>query len=173
MGLGFTLMSILTVSQFRAVLAHEFAHSYGGDTSLGPWVYKTKMAMIRTFQTMGSMGKLARNAILAIMHVMVSTILKWYFIAFLGAINLVWRRQEFRADELACLVAGPKPLIEGLRMIHAASPAWRPYWVSEVSPVVNSGRIPPLGEGFARFLSAPKIAQLAETIVQKELSWSL
>src|SRR5262249_210950 len=26
------------------------------------------------------------------------------------------------------------------------------------------------GEGFARFLSAPKIAQLAETIVQKELS---
>lgn len=170
MGLGFPLMSILTVSQFRAVLAHEFAHYYGGDTSLGPWVYKTKMAMIRTFQTMGSLGKLARNAILAIMHVVVSTILKWYFIVFLRAINLVSRRQEFRADELACLVAGPKPLIEGLRMIHAASPAWQPYWVSEVSPVVNSGRIPPLGEGFARFLSAPKIAQLAETIVQKELS---
>ena len=47
MGLGLPLMSILTVSQFRAVLAHEFAHYYGGDTSSGPWVYKTKMAMMR------------------------------------------------------------------------------------------------------------------------------
>jgi len=36
MGLGLPLMSALTVSQFRAVLAHEFAHYYGGDTSLGP-----------------------------------------------------------------------------------------------------------------------------------------
>lgn len=95
MGLGFPLMSILTVSQFRAVLAHEFAHYYGGDTSLGPWVYKTKMAMIRTFQTMGSLGKLARNAILAIMHVVVSTILKWYFIVFLRAINLVSAGRSF------------------------------------------------------------------------------
>src|SRR4249920_317260 len=120
MGLGLPLMSILTVSQFRAVLAHEFAHYYGGDTSLGPWVYKTKMAMIRTFQTMGSLGQLARYAVLAIMHLIVSAILKWYFIVFLRAINLVSRRQEFRADELACLVAGPKPLIDGLRTIHAA-----------------------------------------------------
>jgi heat shock protein HtpX len=169
MGLGLPLMSILTVSQCRAVLAHEFAHYYGGDTSLGPWVYKTKMAMIRTFQTMGSLGRLARNAILAIMHVVVSTILKWYFLVFLRAINLVSRRQEFRADELACLVAGPKPLIAGLRTIHAASPAWQPYWVTEVSPVLSSGRIPPLGEGFARFLSAPAVAQQVQTIVEKEL----
>ena len=45
MGLGLPLLSILSVSQFRAVLAHEFAHYYGGDTSLGPWVYKTQTAI--------------------------------------------------------------------------------------------------------------------------------
>jgi len=169
MGLGLPLMSILTVSQFRAVLAHEFAHYYGGDTSLGPWVYKTKMAMIRTFQTMGSLGQLARYAVLAIMHLIVSTILKWYFIVFLRAINLVSRRQEFRADELACLVAGPKPLIDGLRTIHAAGPAWQPYWNTEVSPILSNGRMPPLGEGFARFLAAPVIATQVEKNVQNEL----
>lgn len=49
MGLGLPLLSLLTVSQFRAVLAHEFAHYYGGDTSLGPWVYKTKTSIIRIF----------------------------------------------------------------------------------------------------------------------------
>jgi len=169
MGLGLPLMSILTVSQFRAVLAHEFAHYYGGDTSLGPWVYKTKMAMIRTFQTMGSLGEFARYAVLAIMHLIVSTILKWYFIVFLRAINIVSRRQEFRADELACLVAGPKPLIDGLRAIHAAGPAWGSYWASEVSPILSNGRIPPLGEGFARFLASPVVAPQVETNVQKEL----
>ena len=169
MGLGLPLLSILTVSQFRAVLAHEFAHYYGGDTSLGPWVYKTKMAMIRTFQTMGSLGQLVRYAVLAIMHLIVSTILKWYFIVFLRAINLVSRRQEFRADELACLVAGPKPLIDGLRTIHAAGPAWQPYWNTEVSPILSNGRMPPLGEGFARFLAAPVIATQVEKNVQKEL----
>jgi Zn-dependent protease with chaperone function len=169
MGLGLPLMSVPTVSQFRAVLAHEFAHYYGGDTSLGPWVYKTKMAMIRTFQTMGSLGHLARYAILAILHLIVSTILKWYFIVFLRAINLVSRRQEFRADELACLVAGPKPLIDGLRTIHATSPAWQAYWNTEVSPILSTGRLPPLGEGFARFLASPLIAPQAEANVQKEL----
>jgi heat shock protein HtpX len=42
MGLGLPLFSVLSVSQFRAILAHEFAHYYGGDTSLGPWVYRTQ-----------------------------------------------------------------------------------------------------------------------------------
>jgi Zn-dependent protease with chaperone function len=51
MGLGLPLLSILTVSQFRAVLAHECAHYYGGDTSLGPWVYKTQTAIVRIFRT--------------------------------------------------------------------------------------------------------------------------
>ncbi len=59
MGLGLPLFAVLTVSQFRAVLAHEFAHYYGGDTSLGPWVYRTKMAIVRIFQNVGSLGQLA------------------------------------------------------------------------------------------------------------------
>ena len=48
MGLGLPLMQGLTVSQLRAVLAHEFGHFHGGDTKLGPWVYKTRGAIGRT-----------------------------------------------------------------------------------------------------------------------------
>jgi heat shock protein HtpX len=169
MGLGLPLMSILTVSQFRAVLAHEFAHYYGGDTSLGPRVYKTKMAMIRTFQAVGSLSKLARFWVLVLMYMVVSTILKWYFIVFLRAINLVSRRQEFRADELACLVAGPQPLIDGLRTIHGAAPAWQAYFNSEVVPVLRGGGMPALGDGFSRFLEAPTVSQRVEEIIQKEI----
>ena len=41
MGIGLPLMETLTVAQLCAVLAHEFGHYYGGDTSLGPWLYAT------------------------------------------------------------------------------------------------------------------------------------
>jgi Zn-dependent protease with chaperone function len=58
MGLGLPLLALLNISEFRAVLAHEFAHYYGGDTRLGPWVYKTRMAIIRVFQSVGSLGAL-------------------------------------------------------------------------------------------------------------------
>ena len=67
MGLGLPLLSVLTVSQFRAVLAHEFGHYYGGDTSLGPWVYKTKTSIIRIFENIGTVGELVRIAILGVM----------------------------------------------------------------------------------------------------------
>jgi heat shock protein HtpX len=55
-GIGFPLLSILNVSQFRAVLAHEFGHSYRGDARLGPLVYKTRRAMVRAMENMNSLS---------------------------------------------------------------------------------------------------------------------
>jgi heat shock protein HtpX len=158
MGLGLPLLSVLTVSQFRAVLAHEFAHYYGGDTKLGPWVYKTKTSISRIFENIGSVGELARIAILGVMYIAVTALLKAYFVTFLRAINLVSRRQEYRADELACLVAGRQNLVDGLQMIHRAAAAWPAFWNVEVAPSLNDGSLVALGDGFARFLSAPGIS---------------
>jgi heat shock protein HtpX len=169
MGLGLPLLSILTVSQFRAVLAHEFAHYYGGDTSLGPWVYKTQTAIIRIFQNIGTLGKLARIAVLGIMYMVVATLMKWYFQLFLRAINLASRQREYRADELACLVAGRQPLIEGLRAIHGASMAWPTYWQTELVPVLNSGALPGVAEGFARFVTVPRIFEQIQKGVAKQI----
>ena len=56
MGVGLPLLDLLTVPQFRAVLAHEFGHFVGGDTRLGPWIYKTRAAIGRTTDTMGVRG---------------------------------------------------------------------------------------------------------------------
>lgn len=169
MGLGLPLLSILSVSQFRAVLAHEFAHYYGGDTSLGPWVYKTQMAITRIFQNVGSLGKLARIAILGVMYLVVSTLMKWYFIVFLRAINLASRQREYRADELACLLAGRQPLIDGLRAIHGAAMAWPVYWKTEINPVISEGALPGIGEGFARFVAVPTIHEQLEKGIEKEI----
>jgi heat shock protein HtpX len=169
MGLGLPLLSILTISQFRAVLAHEFAHYYGGDTSLGPWVYKTQTAMVRIFQNIGSLGQLARIAILGVMYLVVATLMKWYFVVFLRAINLVSRQKEYRADELACLIAGRQPLIDGLRAIHGAVPAWPAFWKTELVPMLNDGAVPGIGDGFARFIAVPTINQQIQKNLDKEI----
>ena len=172
MGLGLPLLSLLTVSQFRAVLAHEFAHYYGGDTRLGPWVYKTRTSIVRIFENIGSVGELARIAILGVMYMVVATLLKGYFVAFLRTINLVSRRQEYRADELACLVAGRQNLIDGLQTVHRAATAWPAFWNHEVAPPLSDGSLVALGDGFARFVSVPEISTAIgknlETTLQQE-----
>ena len=55
MGLGLPLLEVLSVSQLRAVLAHEFGHFHGGDTKLGPWIYKTRAAIGRTLEGLAAM----------------------------------------------------------------------------------------------------------------------
>lgn len=169
MGLGMPLLSILTISQFRAVLAHEFAHYYGGDTSLGPWIHKTQTAIVRILQNIGSLGQLARVAVLGVMYLVVATLMKWYFKLFLRAINLLSRKKEHRADELACLIAGREPLIDGLRAIHGAALAWPSYWKTELAPMLNEGAVPGIGDGFARFLTVPSISEQIQRNLDQEI----
>ncbi|MGB8475870.1 MAG: M48 family metallopeptidase [Candidatus Acidiferrum sp.] len=170
MGIGLPLLSSLTISEIRAVLAHEFAHYYSGDTKLGPWVCKTQCALIRIFQNVGSVGRAARFAVLQLMNLVATFILKWYFIFFMRVVNFVSRRQEYCADELACLVAGAEPLIQGLRKIHSAALAWAPYWNSEVVPVLNQGCKPGIADGFSRFLAAPQIEVQVNEGIEKEIA---
>jgi Zn-dependent protease with chaperone function len=169
MAIGLPLLSILTVSEFRGVLAHEFAHYYSGDTKLGPFVYKTQSAMIRTFQNIGSIEELRRFGIISVLYSVVTAVLKNYFILFLRVTNFVSRKKEYRADELACAVAGAAPFIQGLRKIHGAGMAWPPFWNTEVVPMLNQNCLPSISDGFAQFLSAPEIAVQVAQGIGKEM----
>jgi len=165
MAIGLPLFSILSVSEFRGILAHEFAHYYRGDTKLGPFVYKTQTAIIRTVKNIGSIQEAAGIHIVRVLYLFVALILQHYFNLFLRVTNFVSRNKEYRADELACLVTGVEPFIQGLRRIHGAGMAWPAYWNTEVVPVLNQSCIPPIADGFARFLVVPDIAlQVAESI---------
>jgi Zn-dependent protease with chaperone function len=169
MGLGWPLLAALNVSQFRAVLAHEFAHYYGGDTSLGPWLRRTQVVMVRTFQGIGSVGQMRLPAVVAIMYAIVFEILKWYSLLFLRAIHFVSRRQEYRADELACILAGPQSLASGLRLLHGISMAWPAYWKTEVAPTLELGCLPSITAGFSQFLTAPTVAKQVQSGIEKEI----
>lgn len=147
MGLGLPLMHLLSVSQFRAVLAHEFGHYHGGDTALGPWIYRTREAMSRAIQAFGQRESVLQTPFL------------WYGNFFMRVTQAISRTQEFNADRLAAHIAGTQPLHEGLRLVYQAGPAFDAYWRNEVVPALNAGYRPPLSEGFRHFISTPFVQQ--------------
>jgi heat shock protein HtpX len=171
MAIGLPLFSILNISEFRGVLAHEFAHYYGGDTKLGPFVYRSQAAVVRALQNTARFGAgVPLPWIFRLIQQAVATLLKWYFLLFLRVINFVSRKAEFRADELAGIIAGNSAIAAGLRKIRGASQAWQWYWASEVSPLANSGRIPPIAAGFSLFLAAPAVAPQIAQYLEAQLA---
>lgn len=140
----------------------SFAHYYGVDTRLGPWVYRAQAAIIRSLQNVGALSGLTRVLVARMMYEMVTTLMTWQFKVFLRGIHLSSRQREYRADELACLIAGRQALIDGLRAIDGATPAWPTFWREEIAPVLEEGLVPGIAEGFARFVSVPAIREQIE-----------
>lgn len=116
--------------------------------------------MVRVFENIGSLrARIPRILLLlGVMYSAVTRLLKWYFTAFLRVISVISRKQECRADELACFIAGRKNLIHGLQSSHNAAVAWNFYWKNEIAPLLDEGSLPAIGEGFRRFLAVPAIS---------------
>jgi Zn-dependent protease with chaperone function len=153
MGLGLSLLQLLTVAQLRAVLAHEFGHFHGGDTRLAPWVYKTRAAIGRTLAGLGDRAKLV--------HIPFEI----YGNFFLRVTHGVSRQQELNADAMAARVEGVSALADGLKITHGAAPAFAAYWQTEVAPLLQAGVLPPLANGFGRFVSAGGVSEsIKETV---------
>ncbi len=172
MGLGLPLLRILTISQFRAVLAHEFGHYYSGDTRLWPWVHKTRAAMARTLGNLGSDSVARALSIFQLsrlLHHLAVVALVWYWKIFLRVTQAISRRHEYRADELAAHLAGPQALIDGLSAVRGASAALAPFWQTEMIPAMQAGYRPSFSEGFARFIVAPAIGPQISKHVEDQL----
>lgn len=157
MGVGLPLLQVLTVAEFRAVLAHEFGHFHGGDTALGPWIYNTRSAIGRTLQNLTGQ------------HGLIGKPFEWYGAFFLRITHGVSRDQEYAADALAARVAGGEALVSGLKAIHASAAAFPPYWANEVVPALETGIRPPILAGFRSFLSSPDVAPGIAAHLEKEL----
>jgi heat shock protein HtpX len=156
MAVGLPLLRILKVSQLRGVLGHEFGHYHGGDTKLGPWIYKTHEALFRTVEKLAQSGSALRHVFIA------------YAKLFLRISNAISRRQELAADQLAAGIVGSRAFGEGLRAVHQGGMAYQVYFRNECVPAFGSGFRPPLAEGFARFMSSSVIAGAVEEAVSRE-----
>lgn len=152
LGIGLPLVELLTDLQFKAVLAHEFGHFYSGDTKLGPIIYKTRSAIIRTI------ASLARYS--TFLHKPFELYLK----LFLRITHAVSRSQELVADRIAAQVFGSKPLIDGLQILSSQGLLYEYFIEHEIMPAVSGGFIPPLYEGFRRYLLSEDGKKILEAI---------
>lgn len=157
MVLGLPLLDVLTISEFRAVLAHEFGHYHGGDVKLGPWIYRTREAIGRTIGNLTGRGLLQMPFLV-------------YGRLFLRTTQAISRQQEFAADALAARTVGSGALIDGLRRIHAAGLAFSAYWREEFVPVLNAGYQVPFVSGFQQFSTNERVAGLLDKAMQEELA---
>jgi len=158
MGLGLPLMQILSVTQLRAVLAHEFGHYYGGDTRLGPLVYNMRGAIGRTVYNLARQNSILYKPF------------AWYGSGALRLTQGVSRQQEHAADELAARTVGAKPLADALRIIHSGAIAYVPYLQQEVTPLLGLNVRPVFAEGFAHFLAAPRVEKAVAEETDREIA---
>ncbi len=155
MGIGLPLLQVLSVSELRAVLAHEFGHYHGGDVKLAPWVYKTREAIGRALQYLE--GRMLGFPFL------------WYGKMFLRITNGISRQQEYQADALAAELAGADAMKTGLKKVHEANLAFAAFWETEVVPVLSAGFHPPIAGGFQAFLNEPDIAGKIARKISEEM----
>ncbi len=164
MFIGVPLLHVVSERGIRGVVAHEYGHYTGGDTRLGPWIYRTRETIGRTIVRLsdedgdeGWTQKLVRLPFL------------WYGRAFMRITSAIRRREEFAADALAVQRAGRDVHVEALRRIHAYAPAFDAYWENEVAAVLSAGRRPPVVAGFQTFLRSEPVAKAADDFLVRQL----
>jgi heat shock protein HtpX len=151
MGVGLPLLKGLSPSELKSVVAHEFGHYVSGDVALGPWIYKTRAAIGRTIH--GVTGWWLLEALF-----------NWYARLFMRMTTLVSREQEFVADATAARVAGADAAVSALKRVEVLAPAYSIYLENEVMPVLRAGFLPPVSDGFERYLNDPDTAKAFESL---------
>jgi len=172
LGLGLPLLQMLSIDEFRWVLAHEFAHYYSGDTTLGPWLHQARRSMEQVYQNLdrsSTVRKFVRRSPAARgPYRLLMAGLRVYWRLFMRIAQAIARRQEFRSDELACYLAGSQALDGALKTMRKCQAGLGAYWSLFVIPVVASGFQPELAREFGSFMQVSPIAQAnAEYLAQQ------
>lgn len=138
--IGVPLLQALTVSQLRAVLAHEFGHYSHSHTRLGALTYRGRNAIAETVRQVGP-------------NSLAGWMMRMYFRLYLLVSLAVSRRQEVDADRAAVRVAGRDALASALRELPVLDAAWNFYLTTYVEPGLEAGYAPAdVLKGFPRLL---------------------
>jgi Zn-dependent protease with chaperone function len=146
MGIGVPLLEVLSPDELRGVLAHEFGHYTGGDTRLGPLVYRGRASIGRTIHHLGD------NVI--------ATVFRAYGKLYLRVSQAVSRRQELDADANAAHLVGSATHASALRKVHVSAAVFDEFVDLYAVPLWENGARPKtLYEGFRRFHDDPEHAE--------------
>jgi Zn-dependent protease with chaperone function len=143
--LGLPLLTWMKQDELASVVAHEFGHHVGHDVALGPWVYRTRLALA------GAIGQLDDSVFF------LDVPFRAYGKLFLRLTASVSRAQELAADALAAKIAGATASRTALSLVHERGPLWQTYLHLDVLPFLQRGLRVPVLEGYR---SLPETAGL-------------
>jgi Zn-dependent protease with chaperone function len=110
--LGFPLLSTLSTTQLRSVLAHEFGHLSAGDSRLAGRIYRMRMTwglLHERYSSTKGGGYLLRR------------FMGWYWPRFNAFAFVLSRQQEYAADQMAATVAGAEATGQALILTNVAA----------------------------------------------------
>ena len=160
--LGLPLLVTLGQDELKAVIAHEYGHFVGGDTRFSRWIWRTRVAAMKTVTALIESDSWFRRNV-------VRWPFEWYAKAFLRITNAISRRAEFAADALAGRTAGADAAGRALRRIEAVAPAWDMYWDSDVVPMLRARRLPPVASGFAEMTTHGELTSKLDDVVRSDI----
>lgn len=105
--IGLPLMEILTPEEFRAVLAHEFAHIGGPDGRLRAWLHRTR----------ATWEKIAGHLPASPLCPLLAKFVHWFWPHFNSRAFRLSRFNELEADRLSAEAVSPEVLASGLRRL--------------------------------------------------------
>ena len=77
--LGLPLMQLLSVSEFKAVLAHEFGHLSGAHGRFGAWIYRIRAGWARLARTLEANRQWGRFPVRAVLQLVCAEIFCLFF----------------------------------------------------------------------------------------------
>lgn len=103
--LGLPLMQVTSTDEFRAVLAHEFAHLSGAHGKLSAWIYRLRRSWARTFE---ELERRRRPSLV------LGKFIEWFWPRFNAEAFVLSRGQEYEADAAAARMASGAALSQAL-----------------------------------------------------------
>lgn len=109
--LGLPLLASLPPYQFRAVLAHEFAHLAANHARFGNWIYRVRQAWHRILQALEANQSPATR--------MLTRFLAWYTPYFNAYSFVLARAHEYHADRESARVTGTQDAADALVAVYS------------------------------------------------------
>jgi len=104
--LGLPLMQSLAPDEFKAVLAHEFAHSSRGHGRFGNWLYRVRRTWAQIFEQMAKQRTRFGGVLFKFLN--------WFWPVFNGHAFVLARANEYEADACSVRLAGADAAVSAL-----------------------------------------------------------
>lgn len=135
--IGLGLVNSVNLSEFKAILAHEFGHFSQRSMKLGSYVYNMNHIIYNLLydndgysETLTKWGNISGYfAFFAMLTAKIVVGIQWILQKIYSVINKSYlalsRQMEFHADTVAAAVSGSEPLINSLRRLEVADNSYQ------------------------------------------------